>query len=134
MTVDCKNLRDDWQAGAQNKRKELLVHLDSCDACTDYTRRVEVARQHFQEHHGNLEPDAGFVSRVATRLPQDQNDGMGWAVARLFPATLVLVLILAWFSLSTTPVATDVVELQAPTDDLLSWVTDLPATEIEEDQ
>jgi len=134
MTVDCKNLRDNWQAGSQANPKQLLAHRDSCDACTEYTRRVGVARQLFQDHHGNLEPDAGFVARVATRLPQDQNDSMGWAVARLFPATLVLVLILAWFSLNTTPVATDVVELQAPTDDLLSWVTDSPATELEEDQ
>ena len=93
-----------------------------------------MARQLFKEHHGNLEPDAGFVARVVTRLPDDPIDGMGWAVARLFPATLVLVLILAWFSLTTAPVTTEVVELQAPTDDLLSWVTDSPATELEEDQ
>jgi hypothetical protein len=134
MTMNCRELRNTWQAGQTSQPKKLLTHLTVCDACAEYTRRIEVARQLFAAHQGNLEPDAGFVSRVVTHIPQDPIDVMGWAVARLLPATLLLVLILAWFALNAAPVITDVAESQAPTDDLLGWVTDQSEVEFEENQ
>ncbi len=134
MTMNCRELRNAWQVDQVPQPEKLLTHLTGCDACAEYTRRLEVARQLFAAHQCTLEPDAGFVSRVVTRVPQDPIDVMGWAAARLLPATLLLVLILAWFALNTAPVITDVAEVQAPTDDLLGWVTDQSGNEFEENQ
>ena len=98
-------------------------HLEGCADCRRFVERLTAARHALKSHHGNVEPDAAFAARVAARLPQGPAELLGWAAARLIPATLVLVLVLGWFAYRGAPVET-VAEQSAPTDDLVSWVLD----------
>ena len=61
----------------------------------EVARRMEQARLFFRRHHANIEPDVDFPRRVAARLRPEPVHALGTAAARLLPASLVLVLILA---------------------------------------
>jgi len=119
-----------------NKLRDLLIHpegpliaeggqrhLEDCADCRRFADRLRTARELLENHHGNVEPDAAFAARVVTRLPQGSAELLGRAAARLIPATLALVLVLAWFAYRADPVQT-VAEESVPTEDLVSWVLD----------
>ena len=90
---------------------------------TRLAERRAVARELFREHHGNVEPDALFADRVIARLPSQSEAALSWAVARMLPATLALLLVLVWVSWQTAPVADSLPET-SPTEDVLAWVLD----------
>ena len=90
---------------------------------TRLAKRRAAARELFRDHHGNVEPDALFADRVVARLPSQSEAALGWAVARILPATLALLLVLAWLSWQTTPVADPALEV-SPSEDVLAWVLD----------
>ena len=56
-----------------------------------------------------------FVDRVSP---------LGWAAARVLPATLALLAVLAWLSWTVPPETTTAQTVLSPTDDLLTWVLD----------
>ena len=70
-------------------------------------------------HHANVQPDPAFVDRVTASLAPA--DLLGWAAWRLLPASVALVLVLAWFSLQTGP-ELELEVSESPMDNLLSWV------------
>jgi hypothetical protein len=103
--------------------EEGRQHLEECASCGRFSERLRIARRALAEHRVDVEPDAAFASRVAARLPQGPAEILGWAAARLIPATLALALVLGWLALRAEP-AQVVAEETAPTDDLVSWVLD----------
>lgn len=88
---------------------------------TSLPERLERARIYFREHHAGVEPDAAFADRVVARLVRPPADLLGWAAWRLLPATLALVLILAYFALQL-PSRTETVTGVSPAEDPLAWV------------
>lgn len=123
--MSCKHLRDRlMDADGAPLTANDTDHLERCADCRRFAERLNAARQALKAHHGNVEPDSAFAARVAARLPQGPAELLGWAAARLIPATLALVLVLAWFAYRGAPVET-VAEESVPTDDLVSWVLDL---------
>jgi len=92
-------------------------------ADTRLAKRRAAARELFRDHHAHVEPDALFAERVVARLPSQSEAALGWAVARILPATLALLLVLVWLSWQATPVVDPVPET-SPTEDVLAWVLD----------
>lgn len=89
--------------------------------------RIEQAHRYFREHHAGVEPDASFADRVVARLPRHQPaEVLGWAAARLLPATVAVLLVLAWFAYRAEPVTTTAEAVTSPVDDLISWVLETP--------
>jgi len=122
--MNCNKLRDllvhpEQPSVAENEER----HLEDCPDCRRFAARLKIAREALEDHHGNVEPDAAFAARLATRLPHQASELLGRAAARLIPATLALVLLLAWFAYRADPVQAAAPE-SAPTDDLVSWVLD----------
>jgi hypothetical protein len=81
----------------------------------------EEARLYFRRHHAGIEPDAGFARRVAARLDRPGADLLGWAARKLLPATLALVLVLAWFALQVAP-RSGATTSTSPADDPVAWI------------
>ena len=126
-TITCDELRDRLTEDAAVRQEPVAAgHLEECAACRGYAERLTLARQALRDHHGNVEPDAGFSARVLARIPDGPTQVLGWAAVRLLPATLALALVLAWFAFQEVPqtTTTTTAEAPAPTEDLLSWVID----------
>jgi len=121
--MNCKQLRDRLMDSPLARQAEKN-HLENCSDCRRFAERLQAARRFFKEHHGNVAPDAAFAARVAARLNGGPAEMLGWAASRLLPATLALLLVLAWFAFRAEPVQQIANEEMAPTDDLLSWVLD----------
>lgn len=121
--MSCSKLRDRLTAPEKGPLPEALQrHLQDCAACRRYVARVEAARTLLRDHRAEIEPDPGFAERVAGRLHEPSAEMLGWAAQRLLPATLALLLVLAWFTFSATPATTYAGEEPAPTEDLFTWV------------
>jgi len=107
----------------------LRDHLGGCAGCRDYRERALAARSWFRTHCADVQPDAAFAARVAARLePRDAADALGWAAARLLPATVALVAVLGWFAFQSSPdLAQDRTEVAD--DDLLTWLIDQDGSE-----
>jgi len=117
----CRDLRVRLMEG-RDLPGALAGHLDECPDCAHYAGRFHAARDLFRQHHGEVEPDAGFAARVTARLPQQSTVVLGWAALRLLPISVALVVLLFLLSLwipEATPTQT---AAQAPTDDVLTWV------------
>jgi predicted anti-sigma-YlaC factor YlaD len=123
MTMNCHDARDRLISGTGEPNGPIAGHLKACPACARFAERMRVARELLRDHHGNVEPDAHFASRVAARLSHERESRLGWAVARVLPATLALLLVLAWLSWQTTPDPASLFA-ESPTEDLLTWVLD----------
>jgi hypothetical protein len=87
----------------------------------DLQERLEQFRLQLRRHHAGVEPDAGFAGRVMARLDRPAAELLGWAATKLLPATLALVLVLAWFALKTTPQNGSSPQA-SPTDEPLAWI------------
>ena len=85
-----------------------------------HTARQVAARQFFRDHHGRVEPDERFAQRVVARLPARSDALFGWALARVLPATLALLLALMWATWQAMPAPT-VTQDPSPTEDVLGW-------------
>lgn len=82
--------------------------------------REEAARLIFRNHQAQVEPDAGFAARVVSRLERRPVDLMSSVALKLLPATLALILILAWFAARTPgPESSTAVD---SSDDLVTWI------------
>jgi hypothetical protein len=128
--TSCDNLREHLMKsdGGPLPRPEA-DHLARCEDCRRFAERLAATRDALRAHHGNVEPDAAFAARVAARLPRSSAELLGRMAARLIPATLALVLVLAWFAYRGAPVETTTAEATVPTEDLVGWVLDVAEEE-----
>jgi hypothetical protein len=85
------------------------------------TDRGESVRRYLKQRHANVEPDPGFADRVRARLARRSADLLGLAALRLLPATLALVLVLAWLSIRAGAGSQPTVS-QTTGDDLIGWL------------
>jgi hypothetical protein len=122
--MNCREVRDRLSASPVEPSDAVADHLRGCAACAAFAGRVELARTILREHHGGFEPDAHFANRVAARLGEAPNGKLGWAAVRLLPATLALLLVLAWMSWRAEPVPS-YASSSSPTEDLLTWVLEV---------
>ena len=122
MSTKCDEFRN--RLTGDDLPAELAGHAEACPACDRYAVRARAARRMFQDHQGTVEPDGAFAARVLERLEQERDDSLGWAAARLLPATVALLVILAWVSLQVAPDPRALL-VQSPTDDLVSWAIEL---------
>ena len=121
--MNCHDARNRLTAGAGEPKGAIAEHLKACPACARFGGRMRVARELFREHHGNIEPDAHFAGKIAARLSSEPASRLGWAAVRLLPATIALLLVLAWVSWQGTPDPASLFS-ESPTDNLLTWVLD----------
>jgi predicted anti-sigma-YlaC factor YlaD len=121
--MNCHDARNRLTAGAGEPEGVIAAHLKACRACARFAGRLRVARELFREHHGDIEPDAHFAVRIAARVSTEPASKLGWAAVRLLPATIALLLVLAWVSWQATPGPTSLFD-ESPTDNLLTWVLD----------
>lgn len=121
MSGDCRGVRR-LLASREASGTALADHLASCERCARFAERYSTARQLLRDHQGRFEPDRHFADRVAARLPSRTDAAWGWAMARVLPATVVLMLVLMWLSW-IVPVNAPTDET-SPTDDVLAWVID----------
>ena len=121
MTLGCNDVRRHLLEATTSPGGAISDHLDSCSRCARFAERRNAARALFRSHHGNVEPDARFAERVAARLPARSDVVFGWAVARVLPATLALLLVLMWVSWRSVPAAQPLDD-PSPTEDVLTWV------------
>jgi len=122
VSVTCREVRDRLAAGVDRPEEAVARHLTDCHECTRFAARLQLARGIFREHHAGIEPDSHFAARVAARLDGEPASPLGWAAVRVLPATLALLLVLAWLSWSVAPNTTAAQTVVSPTEDLLSWV------------
>lgn len=120
--MNCNDVRDRLgEIDGAPTASEVREHLEACSDCARHAARIEAALRSFRGHHAEIEPDAAFATRVVARLPVRPTETLGWAAARLLPATLVLLIVLGWMAWQMTSAPADLVS-ESPTDDLLSWV------------
>lgn len=119
--MDCRKTRDLLTAQrGESLDSAVQGHLESCEGCSRFAARLELAGDLLGERGLEVEPDAGFAARVLAALPEPPQV-LGWAALRVLPATLALALVLGgWTFLQTQSPATLVEE--SPSDDLLTWV------------
>jgi hypothetical protein len=122
MNVTCRDVRDRLAARAVEPEGPVALHLSDCGACARFAERLRVARGLFREHHAGIEPDGQFAGRVVARLDGEPVSPLGWAAVRVLPATLALLVVLAWLSWSVVPNSTASQTVVSPTEDLLTWV------------
>jgi predicted anti-sigma-YlaC factor YlaD len=121
--MDCHDAKNHLTAGAGDPEGGIAAHLETCPACTRFAERLRLARELLREHHGHIEPDAHFAGRIAARLSDEPTARLGWAAVRVLPATIALLLVLAWVTWQATPGPASLFD-ESPTDDLLTWVLD----------
>jgi len=121
--MKCHEVRDRLVSEAAGPTGPVGVHLGHCPSCARFAERASAARELLRDHHAGIEPDAHFASRVAARLNGTPAARLGWAAARLLPATVVLLFVLAWLSWQTTSSPASMFD-ESPTEDLLTWVID----------
>ena len=125
MSTNCDEFRDRLTAtGDAGLSKGLAGHARECPACDRYASRARAARQLIRNHQSSAEPDAAFAARVVERLRHERDETLGWAAVRLLPATVAVLVILAWVSLQVAPDPRSLL-VQSPTDDLVSWAIEL---------
>lgn len=117
--MNCRAARDLLMRDERPMASVVADHVDACDGCTEFARKLDLARATLRAHQGEHRPDAAFAQRVRASLPGD-TDLIGWAALRLLPATLALTLVLSAWCWIATPGPQALFE-QSPTDDLLSW-------------
>lgn len=101
-------------------------HVASCDGCARFAQRLEAVERALGDHHLQVAPPIGFAGHIRARLPRHA-DPLTWAVLRLLPATLGLVLLLSWLNLQ----GKESVETESadPTAAVLTWMID-PAGDV----
>ena len=122
--MSCRTVRNalDGRAVMNPEREE---HLSECPECARYAERLGTARRVLRAHRADFEPDGDFAQRVVARLPGESTELLGWAALRLLPASLVLLLVLAWFAAQVSPDFSNESTADAG-DDLLIWVLEQP--------
>jgi len=121
--MDCSELRAQL-TDARAPAGEIAEHLAACAACARFAERLSLARELLSADRADARPDAHFAERVRARLVVEPAADLGWAALRVLPATLALLLILAWLSFQATSRVEASVET-SPTEDLLTWTLEL---------
>ena len=127
----CNEVRKKLVEVAEPPRPELAEHLAGCVTCAWFAARLAHARRALREHHAGVEPDAGFVARVVSRLGRPA-DLVGFAALRLLPAAIALALVLGVLVQMRPTVAEETtasVTEESAGDDLLVWLAELPGGE-----
>ena len=119
--MKCREVRTRLTGAPAETAGSVEEHLERCEDCSRFAVRLEAARRALRDHHGGVEPDAGFALRVADRLNGQAPELLAWAGARLLPATLVLLAVLGFLAFRALPELA-VAEVTSPTDDVLAWV------------
>lgn len=118
--MSCHEIRDRLlESPTAELPPAIEAHLDECSACAAFARRFELARESLRGHQAEHQPDPYFARRVSA-LAAAGPDELGWAVRRLLPVTLALVLAMGAWCWLATPGPSELFE-RAPTEDLLSW-------------
>jgi anti-sigma factor RsiW len=118
--MNCREVRD--LLTGVGEPTEVRTHIEDCPECATYAERLDSARKALRDHHETFEPDAGFALRVADRLNGRTPELLGWAAARLLPATLVLLAVLGVLAFRALPALEVAEEVTSPTDNVLAWV------------
>jgi hypothetical protein len=121
--MNCREIKDRLTTGADRPSGEAEKHLLTCESCARLAERMRLAGELLSKHHGGIEPDEHFATRVTARLHVAPATRLGWAAIRVLPATLALLLLLAWMTWQSTPAPGNLFQ-ESPTDDLLTWVLD----------
>ena len=100
------------------------AHVEGCQACRRFVRRLEAVEALLGERPAEITPDPAFAARVLDRLPAAPADEIGRAALRLLPAALALALVLAGWCLLATPAPRSLLAPESPTEDLVAWVID----------
>lgn len=119
--MKCIQVRDQLSAGLSPSTGQIEEHLTRCASCRQFALRVDLARRAMRAHQTDVEPPASFADKVVANLPSDASIALGWAAARLLPVCLLLLMVLAWLALTSSPESI-ASEPAAPTDDLIGWV------------
>ena len=105
--MNCKRVREILTAEAAPAGPGVPRHLEGCEECRRFARRMEAVRLELRRPQAALEPDASFSARVLGRLPGQPappaTELLGWAALRLLPLTLMLALLLGGWSLFSGP-------------------------------
>jgi hypothetical protein len=125
--------RSDQTDRTHRRMAEALGHVESCAACADFARRLDLARQALgfaQSPPWALQPDPGFPARVVALIERPA-ELLGWAAFRTLPAALGLALALAWLGFTSQPPAaapalTALEEPSPSTDQLIAWSAGSP--------
>ena len=124
MSLTCRQVRDRLQVRVGEPAGPVARHLNDCGGCARFAERLRAARELLREHHAGIEPDGHFTDRVVARLNGEPASPLGWAAMRVLPATLALLVVLAWVSWNVVPDSTAAQTVVSPTEDLLTWVLD----------
>ncbi len=117
----CDELRDQLMVVDRGELPAAAAaHLEECEECAEFRRRLELAAESLRRHRTDHLPDAYFAQRVSA-VAAGETDQLGWAAVRLLPVALALTLVLSAWAWLATPSPSALVE-QSPTDDLLTWV------------
>lgn len=122
--MNCRVVRDRLQAPAE-RGSDVEEHLRECSACARYSERLVLAHRALRAHRGDFQPDGDFARRAVARLSNEPAELLGWAALRLLPASLVLLLVLAWFAAQVSPDFSGGSTAQAG-DDPLIWLLEQP--------
>ena len=116
--MNCERVRERIVSGRESSTVES--HLSSCESCARFAERAGRIEEALRQHHTEATPDPAFAARVVARLPQ-ASPTLGWAAAKLLPATAALVLVLSVWVWMRTSAPSELVA-SSPTDDLVAWV------------
>lgn len=101
----------------------LREHLAACADCAGYAERLERVRLGLRDHRLEVEPDAGFAARVASRLERGPGEALARAALRLLPAGVALAAVLLWLAWSLAPDPGSLFVV-SPRENPLVWVAD----------
>lgn len=104
--MKCREIREKLVRLAVDRRApaEVTDHLEACETCRRFSRRLAETRDALRGHHAGVRPDGQFAARVLERISaashgRDPMDELGWAAGRMLPAAVLLAVLCAWASL-----------------------------------
>jgi len=89
----CERIQERLTADAELSAEDVR-HLEECERCSAFRERLDAWRMNLRSRGDGMEPPPGFAARVVASLPP-QRSPFEWAVLRLLPAGVALVLVLS---------------------------------------
>jgi hypothetical protein len=119
---DCRRVRNQLLREGEAASRRLGPHLAGCAGCSDFARRLVLARQALGRRASDPRPDPGFAARVQARLPRS-GDMLGWAAFRALPAAVAVALALAAVGISQQPPPASPLLVEPNSDQLFSLLS-----------